>query len=415
MTNSSQPPISILRSSLRARALVTALLFAPVLMLTQFVQAQTLVVLHSFTGAADGANPYAPVTIDNRGNLYGTTAFGGNGGGVVYKLTHSTGGWTFAPLYKFGGGNDPAVPYAGVTFGPDGSLYGTTTAGGTHDYGAVLNLRPPAHVTPNLLAPWTETVLYSFQGGADGAVPYAAVTFDAMRNMYGTTSGGGSSGQGTVFELSPSAGGWTESVIYNFSGPNGAFPFSNVIFDHVGNLYGTTLQGGSDGRFGTIYELTYLSGVGWTESFLYSFTDPSGANSPTAGLTIGSSGNLYGATPDGVGIVFELTPFDSTWIYSSLYGSGGGIEACGAHGSLVMDASGSLYGTTTCDGTGSGSVFKLTHINGGWTYTTLYSFTGGSDGTYPDAGVALDANGNIYGTTSQGGAYGYGVVWELTP
>ncbi|HUI84959.1 MAG TPA: choice-of-anchor tandem repeat GloVer-containing protein [Candidatus Binatia bacterium] len=377
-----------------------------------------MTVLHNFSGGADGANPYAGVTLDSRGNLYGTTANGGNGGGVVYKLTHTNSGWTFAPLYNFGGGHDAAVPYAGVVFGPDGSLYGTTYAGGTYDQGAVFNLKPPVHISPNPLAPWTEKVLYSFRGGTDGVNPYAAVTFDAAGNLYGTTSGGGRYGPGTVFELSPSAGGWTESVIYNFSGPNGALPYSNVIFDNAGNLYGTTLQGGSDGRFGAVYELTYLTGVGWAESFLYSFTDPSDGASPYAGLTRDASGHLYGATADGSGVIFELTPFNGAWSYSSLYGSGGGIEPCGALGSLVIDAAGNLYGATTCDGAnGTGSIFRMTHISGGWTYTTLYSFsfTGRNDGTYPEAGVALDANGNLYGTTIEGGAYGNGVVWEFTP
>ena len=415
MTNPAAPFPSILPSDLRRTAFPLMLAAALAMIAMHPAQAQTLTVLHTFTGGADGANPYSPVTLDGRGNLYGTTAYGGNGAGVVYKMVHANGGWTFATLYKFGQHNDAAVPYAGVVLGPDGSLYGTTYAGGTNDAGTVFNLRPPARFPPNIFAPWTETVLHSFGGGTDGVNPYDAVTFDAVGNIYGTTSGGGSYGPGTVFELSPSAGGWTESVIYNFSGPNGAFPFSNVIFDNTGNLYGTTLQGGSDGRFGAIYELTYLAGVGWSESFLYSFTDPTTGAEPYAGLTFGPSGNLYGSAADGVGVIFQLTPFNGTWSYSSLYGSGGGIEPCGALGSLVTDAAGNLYGTTNCDGGAAGSIFKMTHINGGWTYTTLYGFTGGDDGAYPQASVAFDANGNLYGTTTQGGLYGNGVVWEFTP
>ena len=375
-------------------------------------QAQTLTVLHNFTGQADGANPYAGLTLDARGNLYGTTANGGNGGGVVFKLTRTNGSWTFAPLYKFAAHDDAAVPYAGVAFGADGSLYGTTAGGGAHDSGAVFNLRPPAHFTPNIFAPWNETVLYSFQGGADGANPYAGVIFDQMGNIFGTTNVGGSGRVGTVFELQHSGGGWTESVIYNFSGANGKFPLSDVIFDNAGNLYGTTQQGGAN-DFGTIYELTD-SGGAWTESFLHSFGSQ-GESFPTAGLTFGASGHLFGATASGSGGIFKLDPLNGSWIYSFLYGSGGGIAECGARGDLVADAIGNLYGATTCDGShGAGSIFKLTHINGGWAFITLYEFTGGADGLFPEAGVALDASGNLYGTTTVGGAYGNGVVWQLT-
>ncbi len=415
MTNPGRPFRSVLRSG-RRTAFLLVLAAASVMIATHSAPAQTFTVLHNFTGGADGASPYAGVTIDSHGNLYGTTAYGGNGSGVVYKMTHANGGWTFATLYQFGEQNDAAVPYAGVVVGPDGSLYGTTFAGGTNHDGAVFNLRPPARFPPSIFAPWTETVLHSFQGGTDGVNPYAAVTFDQAGNIYGTTSAGGAGGGGTVYELSRSGGGWTESVIFNFSGPNGAIPYSGVIFDNAGNLYGTTLQGGSDGRFGAVYELTYVAPVGWTESFLYSFTDPSDGAEPYAGLTFNASGNLFGAAADGAGVIFELTPFDGTWSYSSLYGSGGGIEPCGPLGSLVADAAGALYGATTCDGAhGAGSIFRLTHINGGWMYTTLYSFTGGYDGAYPEAAVAFDAHGNLYGTTIEGGADGNGVVWEFTP
>ena len=153
MTNPAQLCTSTLRSSLRVQAVVAVFLLVSIAML-QSADAQTLTVLHSFTGGADEANPYSPVTLDREGNLYGTTAYGGAGAGVVYKLTHTHGGWTFASLYQFGGHNDAAVPFAGVVFGPDGSLYGTTFGGGTQDQGAVFNLRPPARFPPNILAPW---------------------------------------------------------------------------------------------------------------------------------------------------------------------------------------------------------------------------------------------------------------------
>jgi len=411
MTNPVQHPIFILPSSLRGSTVAVVLLCV---ILTQSAQEQTFTVLHNFTGGADGGTPYAPVTVDGRGDLYGTTSSGGSGG-VVFKMTHTNGAWTFGTLYSFGAPNDPVFPYAGVVFGPDGTLYGTGSAGGTHGAGAVFNLQPPPHFEANVFAPWTETVLYSFEGGDDGLTPYASVTFDRAGNIYGTTYNGGAGRQGTVYKLTRSGGGWTESVLYNFAGSNGQGPIGGVIIDNAGNLYGTTQMGGLYQDFGEVYELTYAAPVGWTESFLYSF-DQNGPSAPTATLMFGPSGNIYGTTASGEGSIFDLTPSGSTWIYHLLYGGGGGIEECGDRGGLAMDAAGNFYGTTTCDGAhGSGSVFKLSYINGVWTSTTLYSFTGGSDGEFPEAGPALDANGNLYGTTTQGGAYGNGVVWEVTP
>ena len=338
--------------------------------------AQSFAVLHNFTGGADGENPYAGLTIDNGGNLYGTAFAGGDGNGVVYKLTHRNGNWTLAPLYKFSGGDDGANPYAGVVFGPNGSLYGTTEYGGTgHGDGTVFNLRPPPHASPNVLGPWTKTVLYSFQGGTDGLEPWGGVAFDQAGNVYGTTAYGGQGcggeGCGTVYQLTPSGGGWTEDVIYAFSNSDGLMPISGVTLDNAGNVYGTTLEGGASGA-GTVYELTYSAGSGWAESFLYSFT-PEGDNNPYAGLIFDPLGHLYGATAEEAGGVFKLTRLDGAWTYSTLYDDPlhEGPEcldwrACGPRADLVMDGAGDLYGTTYCDGAyGQGSVFKLTHINGG--------------------------------------------------
>jgi uncharacterized repeat protein (TIGR03803 family) len=421
MTTPVQLATLIFRSGLRARAFAVALLCALTAILTQPMQAQALTVLHYFTGGADGAYPDAGLTMDMAGNLYGTTFGDGysNSNGSVYKLTHTNGGWVFAPLYTFRGGNDGGLPYAGVVFGPDGSLYGTTTAGGAHGQGTVFNLKPSPHFSPNIFAPWIETVLYSFQGGVDGSQPYGSVTFDPAGNIYGSTYAGGSGGSGTVYKMIPSGDGhWTESVIYSFSNSDGWIPVSSLTLDNAGNLYGTTLEGGAYGA-GTVYELTYSAGSGWAESFLYSFnSNHGGVANPYVGLIFDPSGNLYGATADGAGGIFKLTPSDGSWTYSLLYGTGGGIEACGARGNLVMDGAGNLYGTTFCDGAyGQGSVFKL-RLGSILTYTMVYSFTGDSDGYWPSSNVVFDASGKIYGTTFAGGPYGdggYGVVWEITP
>lgn len=408
----------ILHNGLRtvfALALLCALLIGTLLS----AQAQTFTVIHNFTGAGDGANPYAGLAMDGGGNLYGTTFRGGNGNGVVYKMTHTNGSWTLAPLYKFAGSNDGSNPYAGVVVGPNGSLYGTTTGGGPNGEGTVFNLTPPSHLCSHISCSWTETLLYSFQGGTDGAVPYGSVKFDQAGNIYGTTAHGGmrcGEGCGTVYQLTPLGGGWTESIIYAFSVAEGQMPLSGVILDNTGNLYGTTLAGGDYYR-GTVYEFTYSAGSGWAESFLYSFGHE-GVSSPYAGLIFDLSGNLYGTTavgPDG-GEAFELTPADGTWTYSLLYDFGSPETACGPRAALVMDRAGNFYGTTYCDGDYSqGSVFRLTHVNDGWTYTPVYSFTGRSDGGYPVSNVVIDANGDLYGTTSEGGQYNAGVVWEITP
>ena len=417
MTKPYQLSTAVLTCSLRRAVFALVLVCVTMTVTIPVLSAQTLTVLHNFTGGVDGAYPDAGLTMDSSGNLYGTTFGAGysNSNGSVYKLTYKNGGWTFAPLHTFTGGDDGGLPYAGVTFGPDGTLFGTSSVGGAHSQGTVFRLQPLPHFSPNLLAPWVETVLYSFQGGNDGANPYGAVTFDQAGNIYGTTYAGGGprGGNGTVYEMTPSGSGhWTENVIYSFSNSDGSIPVSSLTLDNAGDLYGTTVAGGANG-YGTIYELTYSAGSGWAQSFLYSF-NANGVANPYVGLIFDPLGNLYGATADGAGGIFKLTPSGDTWIYSLLYGSGGGISACGARGNLVRDGEGNLYGTTYCDGS-NGTIFELIPINGRWTYTTLYYFTGGNDGYWPSSNVVMDASGNLYGTTQSGGQYGYGVVWEITP
>jgi uncharacterized repeat protein (TIGR03803 family) len=388
---------------------------------TPVAQAQTFHVLYTFTGGQDGGNPFAGLTLDKGGNLYGTAYGGGNG--TVYKLTHKGSGWTFNPLYSFTGSSDGGNPKARVIFGPNGTLYGTTYYGGAYDLGAVFNLRPSASACRTALCPWTETVLYSFEGSpSDGAHPgYGDLTFDQAGNLYGTTSYGGGYGDGVVYELTPAGSGWTESVLYGFAGSDGAAPANGVIFDGSGNLYGTTVQGGLSGD-GAVFQLAPSAGSGWTESLLYSFNNGSDGSFPVAGLIFDHSGNLYGPTSDGgtggQGTVFELTPVNGSWTYSVLYSliaPPGGFQ-CGPWGTLVMDGAGNLYGTTRCNGANNlGTVFKLTSSGSGWTYSSLHDFTGGDDGEYPYCNVILDANGNLYGTASAGGSGGDGVVWEITP
>jgi uncharacterized repeat protein (TIGR03803 family) len=435
---------SLFRTSPRAAtaALVLAIVLALTVILTQAVQAQTFNVIYNFTGGKDGGNPGAGLTMDKRGNLYGTAnSFYGTGYGSVFKLGKTASGWVLVPLYDFTGGNDGATPGARVVFGPDGNLYSTAEFGGGSNCeiyfagcGLVFSLKPG----PTALGPWHETVLYRFTGGSDGAVPYLAdLTFDQAGNIYGTTWLGGSEGNclygyhcGTVFKLTRSGGGWDQSVIWNFGQDgDGVMPVSGVIFDKAGNLYGTTSGGGQDGSgdfcyegiFGatTVYELT-PSGSGWTENVLYTF--PSGSGDLVySGLIFDQSGSLYGAGCNGGlsgssgGFAFKLMPSGGGWAYSGLYNFSGGPGA-GPVSSLFMDSAGNLYGTTYADGAyGYGSVFKLTLSDGTWTQTVLHDFNGGSDGAYLWGTPVFDANGNLYGTAWLGGTYGNGVVWEITP
>jgi uncharacterized repeat protein (TIGR03803 family) len=270
-------------------------------------------------------------------------------------------------------------------------------------------------------------VLYSFTGGADGSEPYYEnLIFDQTGNLYGTTAGGGPAGGGVVFKLTPSGGSWTESVLHSFTGEDGFFPQTGVIFDSTGNLYGTTAMGGLNGK-GNVFQLS-PSGSGWVATTVYSFQGGADGYQPAGGVIVDRSGNLYGTTPiggsGGGGTVFELSPSGGSWTFSLQYSWSGGW---GPDDNLAMDAFGNLYGTTYQDGAyGSGSVFKLTPIGGGWTYTDLHDFNPlviPLEGSGPNGGVTLDASGNLYGTTVYGGSYGgencggigCGVVWEITP
>jgi uncharacterized repeat protein (TIGR03803 family) len=296
----------------------------------------------------------------------------------------------------------------------------------------VFNLKPTPALPPTPLSPWIETAIYRFSG-SDGANPYGAdLIFDPAGNIYGTTYNGGaggcSQGCGTVYKLAPSNGGWTESILYSFAqGGDAQHPWAGVIFDQSGNLYGTTVNGGAYGRR-AIYELT-PAGSGWTETVLYSFTGGADGANPYAGLTFDPAGNLYGATSVGGasngGTAFELTPSSGSWTFNLLYSFTGplGEFQPGPIANLVFNSAGNLYGTTHGAGPHNyGSVFKLTPGGGSWTYTSLHDFTGGSDGGYPRSTILFDKSGNMYGTAAEGGTgnpancyASCGVIFEITP
>ncbi len=402
------------------RWMTIAAMAVAVLVAATQVQAQTYTILHNFTGYGDGGDPWAPLTLDAAGNFYGTTQLGGSAGyGVVFKLTHQGAGWLMSTLYTFHGGEDGAYPLGGITIGPDGSLYGTTNAGGLPNCfggcGTVFRLRPPATACRAVFCSWSETVLYRFTGGSDGESPYMErLTFDAAGNLYGTASGGGLGRQGVVFELVPHNGGWTENVLYAFSGNgDGTGPTSSVVFDSAGNLYGTCAD--SSGGGGIVYELS-PSPSGWTENILHHFRqNPNDGFGAVGGVVLDAQGNLYGTTMEGglyqAGTVYELTPANGSWTFTLLYSfpasNGGPTDA------PLLDAEGNLYATSSSSG-GNGLVFELSPYNGGWNYNTLHIFDY-SDGYLPYAGVIFDRQGNLYGTTSEGGSDFAGVIFEITP
>ncbi len=302
MPGKKQSQNSLSCTIVHAGTLSLALVFvlALTIVVAQPAQAQTFNVIHNFTAGPDGAMPGDGLIMDTAGNLYGTTYYGGIGGedGVVFKLSKQGSGWILTATYEFQGGTDGTNPMAGVVFGPDSSLYGTTERGGDPNCscGTVFKLSRPSQTTTD---GWTETVLYRFLGGSDGSQPELGnLIFDQSGNIYGTTSGGGPHNAGTVFKLTYSSGGWTESILYSFAGgSDGANPWSGVTFDQAGNLYGTTESGGNYYGYGTVFELM-PSGSGWTKKTLYSFQSRNDGAYPYAGVSFDRSGNLYGTTPD---------------------------------------------------------------------------------------------------------------------
>lgn len=426
MASRRQSPNRVFNLSVRAAnsALALAILFALSVLATQATYAQTFTVQHNFTDGHDGGSPFAGLTISKAGVLYGTAVYGGVGNGTVFRLALKNSKWLFSPLYSFAGGSDGANPQARVIIGPDGALYGTTQLGG-NGHGTVFRLSPPATACKTALCPWTETVLYRFSGGADGDNPLAEVVFDQAGNLYGTTylGGGGTCNTtypcGVVYKLTRSNGSWTESVLYTFTGGgDGGAPTAGLIFDSAGSLYGTTTVGGLHNR-GTVFQMT-PTGSGWTENVLYSFMGGDGYQ-PVSGLIFDHQGNLYGTTIHGGsvngGVAFELTSSNGIWAETRLYSFGAQDgDGLSPYGSLVMDSNGNLYGTTSSGGPGNiGNIFKLTPASGGWTSTVLYNFTDGSTGANPFGGLIFDANGNLYGTTGSGGTDGWGVVFEVMP
>ena len=416
-----------MRSRQNSRFLAVISTFAMTLLLTATnAVGQRESFLHSFGGnSKDGAELRAGFVMDASGNLFSTTTEGGAAGiGTVFELSPRTGGgWAERVLYSFlNNSRDGAFPTGTLVMDSSGNLFGTTYAGGFRGYGTVFEISPKPG------GGWKENILHSFKtDGNDGLVPFAGLAMDSAGNLYGTTVVGGPSNMGTVFELSPSSSGtWTEKILFSFNGSNGYQPWVTPVFDSLGNLYGTTEQGGAFG-YGTVFELSLASGI-WSETVLHNFnndgTDPI---SPQTGLMIDSQGNLYGTAPDGAafggGAVFELTHGNGGWTYSIVYAFNfnNNHDGINPQSTLIVDPAGNLYGTTnlggtgTCTPSGCGTVFMLTLSAGAWTETILHNFSGTPDGQLPVTPLIRDASGNLYGTAIAGGVFGHGLAFEIKP
>ncbi|MBT9096464.1 hypothetical protein KFZ76_01915 [Methylovulum psychrotolerans] len=390
------------------------------------VQAAQLTTLVDFNGS-NGQVPFSELVSDASGNLYGTTSQGGTSNiGTAFRLSPPTAGqsqWTLTTLANFNptsGGS----PLAALVKDVSGNLYGTTSQGGAKNWGAVFKLSPPAAGQSQ----WTLATLVNF-GFSNGADPMGGLVRDTSGNLYGTTAQGGANAWGTAFKVSPPAVGktkWTLTTLTTFNIQNGGSPMAGLIMDASGNLYGTTITGGSNSSgSGTVFRLSPPAAgkTKWTRTTLATFNGTNGAV-PAGKLLLDASGNLYGTTTtgtiSGLGTVFKLSSpaaGQTRWKLTTLTtfnGTNGGTPTAG----LVKDTSGNLYGTTSGQRTTSlGTVFKLSPPVAGqtkWTLTTLVGFND-TDGRMPTAGLMRDTAGNLYGTTTAGGAYGFGTVFKVSP
>ena len=393
---------------MRAKAIIYILLvFALMLVTARNADGTTQKVLYSFTGGVDGGDPYAGVILDSAGNLYGVTEHGGlYGRGTVFKLAPSQNGWTETVLYNFTGGTDGAEPIGGLTWSEYGELYGTASAGGdpASGCGTVFNL-------------WNTslTVVHTFKGSGDGCSPGAVLYYISGGGIWGTTVYGGSRGYGAAFVIDSDG----NYAVDSFSGSNGQNPWGGI--NQWG--YGVTFEGGRT-THGKLYQVIWPSsfkiirGFGTTSTVGY---HPMGE---LLAVTINGVRTMYGVTYSGAagggGAVYRMTedPVKQHWATKVLHAFSG-PDGEGPGSGVIRDAAGNIYGTTMYGGADpgfAGTVFKLSPgLKNKWVHTVLYNFSGGNDGGVVTSGVVMDAAGNLYGTTSEGGLYGQGVVYQIVP
>jgi hypothetical protein len=417
---------------------------------------------------SNGSFSQAGLVADKAGDLYGSTVDGGSGAGLIFELTPPVAGqtaWTETVIYDFAGTPDGSVPIGTLAIDAKGNLYGTTYYGGTAGVGNVFMLTPPSAGSTT----WNKTDLYDFISTTnatlvDGTYPAAGVILDANGALYGTTVHGGynpsgefGEGDGIAYKLTPPASGngaWTETVLYRFNGTSsGSNPEAPLIMDEAGALYGTTAEGGNTACLqvgcGVVFRLNppNIGQPAWTTTVLHRFAYVEGGadgRAPVAGLVADTNGTLYGTTLyggngpfgscgyAGCGTVFQLTPPKSgqgSWTETILHSFTGGSDGVHPEASLLLSAKGVLNGTTTNGGSsGWGTVFTLAppaKSGNPWTENVIYRFQGApnADGAYPEAELISDVSGNLYGTTSGGGltnpcgdeTRGCGTVFEVTP
>jgi len=373
-------------------------------------------VIYDFLGGADGAQPaFGSLAADSSGALYGTTSYGGQpcGCGVVYKLTPSNGGYVESVIYS---GDGAGNFIAGVLVGAGGVLYFPAN-GGAHGQGGVFALTPGP-------SGYTLSTVYSFDGPNDGSEPYGTLIEDAGGALYGTTATGGgtgcfNAGCGTVYKLTPSQGGYAETILYRFKGGRDGFdPVSGLLGSADGTLFGTTYLGGA-GENGTAFSLSPESG-GYVKRLLHAFgTTTSDGRFPNSALFADASGALYGTTYNGgsyayqYGTVFKLTPGKHGKHYTeSIIHAFEGSDGANPLSPVILDAEGNVYGTTRSRALGGGTVFELSPTASGYEEDVLHSFNGNDDGSGPLAGLLLQ-NGVLYGTTQFGGSKNLGTVFSV--
>jgi uncharacterized repeat protein (TIGR03803 family) len=415
-------------------------------------------VLYRAASAREGGIYYAGLLAGQHGVFYGATDIGGSGGcggrgcGTLFRLAPPSPGataWVRTMLHSFTG-SDGAYPQSRLIAGKAGALYGTTTEGGAGDRGTIFQLAP----SDEAATAWEQSVLHSFSAGADGSYPSGLIA-DTDGTLYGTTQAGGGGacggGCGTVFKLAPPAAGgtdWTKTVLHHFrGGRDGANPFAELIAGDDGALYGTTPEGGGSGcggvGCGVVFRLAPSAGdqTEWTTTILYRFQGGGDGAAPYAGLIADTGGALYGTTTAGgsgacgCGAVFRLAPpaggSHAEWRETLLYSFRGDLDGSFPTTRLSTDRQGAIYGSTneggdpSCldDGFGCGTVFKLTPRadNAPWTESVLHRFTGGGDGAFPSELLVSDQDDALFGATALGGArggcagYGCGAVFMINP
>jgi hypothetical protein len=418
------------------------------ILLTPNAFASQFTVLHNFL-AKPAANPEAGLIIGPDGGFYGTASEGAgrcppNTCGSVFEIKQTSTGWQYHIVHNFHGPNhDGENPVGPLLFDSVGNLYGTTTSNGDSntcssqqhtDCGTVFKLSRTSN------GGWAETILYRFTHGTDGAYPIGNLLLDSAGNLYGTTLGGGSFngnncslfGCGVVYELSPGASGWTETVLHRFTGDSDGWEPMALTPDTRGNFlgvagFGGTVNGSCGGGCGTLFKLAPGAG-GWTLSVIHSFSGGSDGAYPKSPLVFDTQGNLFGTAAGGgsvhsaqcivnggCGTVFELSPNGSGWNFSDVY-SFSGPDGEYPRG-ILFDATGNLFGASASGGKtscGCGVLFKLVPGSDNWTETVLYTFNGTTDGESPNP-VILDGAGHLFGTAPGGGSRKLGTIFEFTP